>query len=211
MIVLAHRGWWARPDERNTLGAFERALDAGFGLELDVRDLNGRLVVSHDPPVGEALPFAELLAAFDRFGRPGPLAINIKSDGLQSALAGMLEPFAPHDCFVFDMSVPDTLGYLRTGLPVYTRHSEYEPQPAFLDRAAGVWMDCFENDWIDAEAIRRHTDAGRAVALVSPELHRRPHLGAWASWRPAADRAGGPPVMLCTDFPSEARDFFNVG
>ena len=206
MIVLAHRGWWTRPEERNSLGAFERALHAGFGLELDVRDLNGRLVVSHDPPVGGALEFAALLAAYDRFGRPAPLAINIKSDGLQPALAAMLAPLAPHEHFVFDMSIPDTLGYLCAGVPVYTRHSEYEPQPAFLDRAAGVWMDGFESDWADAAAIRRHTGAGRAVALVSPELHRRPHRNAWESWRPA----DGPGVMLCTDFPDEARDFFDA-
>lgn len=206
MIVLAHRGWWTRLDERNTLGAFERALAAGFGLELDVRDQDGRLVVSHDPPVGNTLELAALLAAYERFGRPGPLAVNVKSDGLQPALAALLESLEPHQYFVFDMSVPDTLGYLRAGLPVFTRHSEYEPQPALLDRAAGVWMDCFERDWIDAAAIRRHTAAGRAVALVSPELHRRPHRDAWAAWRPA----DGPGVLLCTDFPEEARAFFDA-
>ncbi|WP_448192911.1 glycerophosphodiester phosphodiesterase family protein [Azospirillum sp. sgz301742] len=206
MIVLAHRGWWTRPEERNTLPAFERALEAGFGLELDVRDQDGRLVVSHDPPVGGTLDFATLLASFDRFRRPGPLAINIKSDGLQPALAEMLKPLAPHDYFVFDMSIPDTLGYLRAGLTVYTRQSEYEPQPALLDKAAGVWLDAFEGEWFDTALVRRHGEAGRAVALVSPELHRRPHRNAWETWR----SADGPGVMLCTDHPGDAKDFFHA-
>ncbi|MGF7173208.1 glycerophosphoryl diester phosphodiesterase [Azospirillum doebereinerae] len=187
------------------MAAFERALAAGFGLELDVRDQDGRLVVSHDPPVGEVPDLAALLELFDRHGRPGPLAINVKSDGLQAGLARMLAPLAPKDFFVFDMSIPDTLGYLRAGLPAFTRQSEHEPVPALLDRAAGVWMDLFESDWIDAAAIRRHRDAGRAVALVSPELHGRPHRDAWRAWR-ASD---GPGVMLCTDFPDEAREFFH--
>lgn len=204
MIVLAHRGWWTRPEERNTEAAFERALAAGFGLELDVRDRDGRLVISHDPPVGSVPDLAALLAMFDRYGRPGPLAINIKSDGLQAPLAQMLAPLAPTDFFVFDMSIPDTLGYLRAGLPVFTRQSEHEPVPALIERAGGVWMDCFEGDWIEAAAIRAHTGAGRAVALVSPELHRRPHRAAWQAWRPA----DGPGVMLCTDHPAEAREFF---
>lgn len=207
MNILAHRGWWTHPDERNTLTAFERALAAGFGLELDVRDQNGRLVVSHDPPVGDTLDFATLLESFDRHGRPGPLAINVKADGLQALLAEMLKPLAPMEFFVFDMSVPDTLGYLSAGLPVFTRQSEYEPQPVFLDRAAGVWLDCFEGEWFDAAVIRGHAQAGRAVAVVSPELHKRSHLDAWAAWR-AAD---GPGVMLCTDFPADAKDFFHAG
>lgn len=205
MIVLAHRGWWTHAGERNSMVAFERALSAGFGLEIDVRDQDGRLVISHDPPVGEVPELAVLLEMFDRHGRPAPLAINIKSDGLQAGLARLLAPLTERDFFVFDMSIPDTLGYLRAGLTVFTRQSEHEPVPALLDEAAGVWMDMFESDWVDAAAIRRHADLGLSVALVSPELHGRSHRDAWEAWR-AAD---GPGVMLCTDFPAEAKEFFH--
>jgi glycerophosphoryl diester phosphodiesterase len=207
MIILAHRGWWTAPEEKNTYSAFKRALQAGYGLELDLRDQAGEIVVCHDPPVGSTLPFSALLALYDETGRPGPLALNVKSDGLQPILQTMLAPLRPQDFFLFDMSIPDTLGYLRRGLRVFTRQSEYEPEIAFASQAAGVWLDVFESEWFGPDLVRDHLSCGRQVALVSPELHRRPHRDAWTNWRelPRDD------VMLCTDFPQEAEDFYNGG
>lgn len=205
MKILAHRGLWLKPEERNTREAFEKALAAGFGLETDVRDHDGALVIAHDPPRGDGLmPLATLLDLYVDAGEPEGLAINIKADGLQSALALALSEARVTNAFVFDMSTPDTLGYLKLGLPVFTRQSEYELQPPLYDRSAGIWLDCFERDWIDGAAIAAHLDAGKQVALVSPELHGRPHDAAWAKW------AGSslPGVSICTDFPREAREFF---
>jgi glycerophosphoryl diester phosphodiesterase len=58
VIVIAHRGAsWDLPE--NTLQAFERAIEVGADcVELDVRaDEQGRLVVTHDPPLrGRAYP-----------------------------------------------------------------------------------------------------------------------------------------------------------
>ena len=53
--VIAHRGFWLRPDEKNTPTAFARALSEGFGIETDFRDLGGDLVISHHPPQVGAL------------------------------------------------------------------------------------------------------------------------------------------------------------
>lgn len=205
MIILAHRGWWTAPAEKNSHGAFRRALESGYGLELDLRDQGGNVVVSHDPAVGDTMPFSALLALYEETGRPGPLALNIKSDGLQPMLQRMLASLRPQDFFLFDMSIPDTLGYLRLGLPVFTRQSEYEPEPAFPQQAAGIWLDAFEGEWFDPELVRGHLARGRKVALVSPELHRRPHRDAWTAWR-GLPRDG---LMLCTDFPQQAQDFFD--
>jgi hypothetical protein len=66
-------------------------------------------------------------------------------------------------------------------------------------------LDCFERDWIDEGAVRRRLAAGKAVCVVSPELHGRPHQAAWAALRGVAGEAN---VMLCTDFPEAARDYF---
>ena len=83
MIVLAHRGWWRTKEEENSSVAIERALAEGFGVETDLRDLAGRVVVSHDPPRGGELAFEALLAIADRHPGSGPLALNVKADGLQ--------------------------------------------------------------------------------------------------------------------------------
>ena len=210
MIILAHRGFWHSAGEKNTLGAFERAFAAGYGAELDLRDLNGELVVSHDPPRRGCLSFAAVLALYRRYGMPGKLAINIKADGLAAALDAMLdEPALRQACFVFDMSVPDMLAYLAHGIPVFTRHSEYEAEPALLQSTQGVWVDAFTKPWADETRLQDFLAAGKAAALVSPELHAKPHAEAWTVWRKALRKASpAATVMLCTDHPDEAAQFF---
>lgn len=42
--------------------------------------------------------------------------INIKADGLVDGLKSLLEKYAVHNYFVFDMSLPQMLGYRVTGL-----------------------------------------------------------------------------------------------
>lgn len=215
MIFLAHRGLWHAPDERNTRAALRAAFAAGFGAETDVRDQNGRLVIAHDMAVGECLPFAAVLADWRAAGLPGRLAINVKADGLAAVIAAELAAVegATARAFVFDMSVPDTLGYLSSGIPVFTRHSEFEPLPPLETRTAGTWFDCFERPWVDPARVTADLRRGRLAAIVSPELHKRTvHETFWALLR--AELATLPPeltaerLMLCTDFPVEAAAFF---
>jgi glycerophosphoryl diester phosphodiesterase len=204
MDILAHRGWWLDRQECNSIQAFSRAFAGGFGVETDVRDHDGQLVISHDPPLGRSvISFDDFLALYVDAGQPGTLAINIKADGLQAALDEALRKYDIRSVFVFDMSVPDALGYLTRTIPAFTRHSEYEERPSFYDRAAGVWMDAFVSDWITPADVALHLEKGRRVALVSPELHRRPHLKVWETWRGLPED-----VMICTDFPSDAAAFF---
>ena len=47
--------------KKNTLSAFTRAFDNGFGVETDLRDYNGTLVISHDVPQEESLLFEDFL------------------------------------------------------------------------------------------------------------------------------------------------------
>jgi hypothetical protein len=196
-IILAHRGWWRDPADKNSRAAILRAFDAGYGVETDVRDHNGDLVLAHDPPSGAGLtPFEWVIESFAKAGQPGALAINVKADGLHRPLADMLAQYSIANAFVFDMAVPDALGYLRLGVPAFTRHSEIEPVPAFYGRAQGVWIDCFESDWVNGAVITAHVAAGKKVALVSPELHGRPNESVWEVWRAVSE-----PYMICTDFP----------
>jgi hypothetical protein len=209
MIILAHRGWWLEPSEKNSRLALARAFDAGFGVETDLRDLDGEVVVSHDPPTGRGhMTLIELLELYKQAGEPGALALNIKADGLQKPLAEALARTGVSNYFVFDMSVPDGLVYLRRGLTAFTRCSEYEVAPSFLDQAAGIWVDAFERDWIDTEALAELSRGGKALALVSPELHGRPHEAVWTCWLAGAERAEGA-LMICTDYPDAARSIFS--
>ncbi len=206
MRILAHRGWWTEPSEKNTWQSFERAFSTGYGLETDVRDRDGTLVIAHDMPRGQDhILFDDVLRLYKQHGQPSGLAINVKADGLHEPLALALQRHSITNAFVFDMAVPDALGYLSRGVTTFTRHSEVEPSPPFYEQAHGVWIDCFFGDWITPSVVDAHRGAGKAVALVSPELHRRPHRAVWDGWRAIRD----PDVLICTDFPRECATLFD--
>jgi glycerophosphoryl diester phosphodiesterase len=209
MKLLAHRGLWHTDAEKNTLHALARALALGHGVETDVRDFGGELVISHDPPSGShVLRLDELLARVAATPQAGLLALNIKADGLQSALKARLAAHGVAHYFVFDMSMPDTLGWRRQGQPWAVRLSEYEDGGPLLEEARFVWLDAFErDDWYPPELVNRLLSQGKTVCVVSPELHRRPHAAAWARLQ---GLAGHPRLHLCTDLVEQARENFHV-
>jgi len=197
MKILAHRGYWLRPEEKNSLAAFDRARVHGFGLETDVRDLRGRLVISHDPPAGGE-PMLERLLAMYR-GSDLVLAINIKADGLSAPLQGALDA-AGVRWFAFDMSGPETMRYLQRGAPTFTRHSDVEPAPIFYSEAQGVWLDGMRGDWFTPDVIDAHLERGKQVCVVSPELHGRDPEHVWA-WLATTRYAQCDALYVCTDRP----------
>ena len=61
MQILSHRGLWKSKNEQNTKQSFEISLEKNFGIETDVRDYNGELVISHDMPEGRLINMNEFL------------------------------------------------------------------------------------------------------------------------------------------------------
>jgi glycerophosphoryl diester phosphodiesterase len=210
MIILSHRGYWKEPAEKNTEAAFVRSFALGFGTETDLRDHQGQLVISHDPPTGPEVSADAFFALYAKHGRGLPLALNIKADGLQESLQTVLKKhqIPATDYFVFDMAVPDALGYLRRDMPAFTRNSELEPAPAFADKAAGIWVDGFFGDWFGPEELSALLQSFRRACVVSPELHGRSHQALWnrLANSPIAHHPG---LMICTDRPEEAQALFH--
>ena len=209
MLILSHRGYWKRDEEKNTPIAFKRAFISGFGTELDIRDYCGRLVVSHDIPDLDSLDFRTFLEVYCEFDKVLFLAINIKADGLQKPLLDLLSDYHIEHYFVFDMSVPDALGYLNLGMKAFTRESEFERDPAFYEQANGVWMDEFRTPWITPQRIKHHLNNRKKICIVSPELHQMDHLARWKDYKAMSKNLDKGELMLCTDFPEEARRYFN--
>ncbi|MDR3527148.1 MAG: hypothetical protein P4L57_07685 [Rhizomicrobium sp.] len=207
MKILAHRGHWREPAEKNTLAAFERAWSAGYGIETDLRDLGGSIVVSHDLPQIGAMDFETLLQAYAAQGKQTPLALNIKADGLQKAVAHQLEKYQVADYFVFDMSVPDSLAYLRSGMSTFLRLSEFEPWTVLHDNIAGIWLDAFTGRWWTLDDVRAITKQGRKAAIVSAELHGRQHEELWQALQQLEPETKAE-LLLCTDFPEDAERYF---
>ena len=208
MKLLCHRGIWTEAHQKNTHAALCAAFDQRLGIETDIRDCNGKLVVSHDMPRAEtAGDLDALLSHYQDLQSSAPLALNVKADGLQQALLHKLQSYQVKNYFVFDMSVPDTLGYRRLNMPFAARLSEYESPGVLLDQASHVWLDAFDSEWYSMDVIEGLLAQGKHVAVVSPELHRRAHQDLWAALRrwDLADR-----LYLCTDLVASAMEVFHV-
>ncbi len=207
MIVISHRGYWKDPAEKNQPVAFHRSFDSGFGTETDVRDCAGTLVISHDMPKGCELTLDGMLDILG--GRNLPMAMNVKADGLATALQQQMNARGLTRWFTFDMSVPETVVQIRLGLPVYTRCSEYEPKPPLYEQSIGVWLDAFVSEWFTESDINAFLQDGKHVVIVSSDLHRRPHLPLWTMLHGSSVRHH-PNLTLCTDVPEEAVAFFGA-
>ena len=210
MDILAHRGLWHHKDERNTLASLCNGLDEGFGLETDVRDLNGQLVISHDLPFTDCSVFLEQLLRYYSDGRfTSILGLNIKSDGLQEKLCRQLLDYNIKNYFVFDMSIPDTLGYLKHDMPIFIRRSDLEHHPELVSLTQGVWLDELIKPWIDSQVLLQQTLEAKAVCIVSSELHGWEHEPQWKQIEDAM-HLGCPSskLLLCTDFPRESERYF---
>ncbi len=204
MKIIAHRGFWRMPEEKNTEIAFQRAVDFDFGIETDVRDLAGNLVISHDSPSGGELGFEIFM---NRFGRHiKDLALNVKSDGLASKFKVIVEKFNNTKPVFFDMSGPEHLNYRKTGLLTLNRVSEFERGYVFDEPDYGTWVDGFESDNWKIDWINSNRSLPN-LYIVSPELHGRPHLDFWKSIQSFENKHG---FLLCTDFPLEAKEFFGA-
>lgn len=208
MKIISHRGYWQDASEKNSTVAFHRSFALGFGTETDVRDCAGRLVISHDMPTGDELSLDDFLQLADSYNPPSrlTLALNIKSDGLVEPVNEAIARYAGLDCFVFDMSVPDSRTYLDSSVSVFMRMSEVETTPSWGERADGIWLDCFEGIWFDEAVVTALLDDGKSVCLVSPELHGREPDTLWRHLNSLAGRSG---LILCTDVPEVAQDYFD--
>ncbi|WP_421796967.1 hypothetical protein [Haliscomenobacter sp.] len=209
MIVLSHRGYWKLEKEKNTKVAFSRSFNLGFGTETDIRDWKEQLVIAHDLATPKDLLFENFLELYCNHAPSLPLAINIKSDGLQVHLKRLLDKFNVNNYFVFDMSVPDGLAYLKNGIRVFTRQSEYEVTPSFYKEAHGIWLDEFHGHWINEKIINFHLQENKQVCIVSPELHGRTFEIEWEHYREIQKKVEPNQLMLCTDHPELAQQFFN--
>lgn len=207
MHFLAHRGLWRQADEKNTRQALCRAFQAGYGVETDIRDLDGELVISHDMPRRGALPLTVMLGDYTSAGRPGTLALNIKSDGLAVLLRQQLAVHEVTNYFCFDMSVPDTLPYLQETMPVAARLSEYEPEGLLSELADCLWWDAFSDRPLSVDRLQDWLSCGKRVCLVSPELHGRSPGGFWHQLAKLPEQVRRhPELMLCTDLPVQAKE-----
>lgn len=212
--ILAHRGLWSKDFPPNSKAAIKNAIARGYGLETDLRDYNGRIVVSHDPtlPNIEHLNLTDMLTILIDSNSMSRVALNIKSDGLARTIAAQISEY-PKDLldslFCFDMSIPDTMAYLDMDfMSVYMRLSEYEPSLSLLEASSGVWVDNFSGSYPQVKTCKDILSRGKRCTIVSSELHGRNHETLWNEIKFERLHQNDS-LELCTDFPDDAYQFFS--
>jgi hypothetical protein len=208
MKIVAHRGFWKDTNQKNSKEAFHMAFDSGFGVETDIRDDRGNLVICHDLPSGSEMLLSEFFELLN--GRNLLLALNIKSDGLTNKLKDLLSKYNIENYFTFDMSFPESRRYVSKELCPYLSISEFQRDFFRLHEYAGVWLDAFESEWYSQAHLEKILSSltKKKVCIVSPELHGRDHLLVWEKLR-AIEANLKIELAICTDFPDKAEIFFN--
>lgn len=211
MEILAHRGLWKKPKDKNKLQSFSEALKMGFGIETDLRDLDGKVIISHDPPIKgekEFLSLNQFLELYISFDSNLPLALNIKSDGLNQIIKKSLEKYQIGNYFLFDMSVPDLIEYQKNKLKIYCRQSEFEFPDNLISITNGLWLDAFSDEYYSNLDLNSVLDKWDEIAIVSPELHGLNKNYFWEILKDTIKNFNQKKIFLCTDFPEEAELYF---
>ncbi|OJV64461.1 MAG: hypothetical protein BGO41_12655 [Clostridiales bacterium 38-18] len=144
-----------------------------YGVEIDLRDEGGELILSHDPfRTGDR--FEDYLKEYHH----GTMILNIKSERIEHKVKTLLDQFQIKDYFFLDSSFPMIFLLANQGeRQVALRYSEFEGLDTIRTMAGKVdwvWVDCFTKLPINHEIFLELKALGYKLCLVSPELQGRP-------------------------------------
>lgn len=145
-----------------------------FGVEIDVRDNNGVLSLSHDPFLnGEH--FEEYILSY----RHNTLILNIKSERTELKCVEIMKKHHITNYFFLDSSFP--MIYLLhskySNRNTACRISEYEPVEYYhkiQHMVSWVWIDCFSLQPLTSLLYSQFRANNTNMCVVSPELQNHP-------------------------------------
>lgn len=143
---------------------------AADGIEFDIRDTGGDIVVQHDPFLG-----GQLFTDFLKFCPSNKFYIvNVKSEGIERRAIADLESCGIQQFFLLDCSIPMMVRLGKEGeRRLAVRLSEYESLAtveAMASFVSWVWVDVFTLLPLTREAEESIRHRGLKLCLVSPEL-----------------------------------------
>jgi hypothetical protein len=163
MRFIAHR--------RNTIEELIKTPHE-YGVEVDIRSEQGKLIIHHDPFTLGA-DFEEWL----KYYQHGTLILNVKEEGLEARLIELMQRYRVTDFFFLDQSFPFLIKWSQLGeRRCAVRVSEFESINTALSLAGKidwVWVDCFTRFPLSGEDAKHLQNAGFKLCLVSPELQGR--------------------------------------
>lgn len=142
-----------------------------YGVEVDLRWHNNKIVLAHDPCLVEE-KYEDLESYLKKFAH-AYIILNIKETGFEVNVVEILKKYNIKNYFFLDIQFPAAVKLLRQGITKFAlRLSEYENLDSVDDLIAFpsfVWVDCFTK-YPENSTIKNIRDKGIKVCFVSPEL-----------------------------------------
>jgi hypothetical protein len=204
MKIICHRGYWKKKSEQNQLEACLKAASLFDGLEIDLKNKDGEIVLSHDP-----LSKKQTYTNLEEILKKSPdtfFAFNIKEDGLSHSLKKLITKYKITKYTCFDLSRPEFLKYQDSKLKVYHRFGDQDllPPPS---KCEGIVLDVFKQKNFNRVLNKLKLSPTIPLFIISPELHGENHTNVWKTLR-LFENSHKIPLYLCTDLFHEATVFF---
>ena len=143
-----------------------------YGVEIDLRDENGTLILSHDP-----FSAGELFEDYLKNYRHGTMILNIKSERIEHRVLELINKYQIKSYFFLDSSFPMIFLLSNMGEKnIALRFSEYEGMDtirAMAGKVTWVWVDCFTQFPLTKGVYDEMKGLGYKLCMVSPELQGR--------------------------------------
>ena len=205
MVIFSHRGIGFGKKE-NSLEAISSAVSKGFSVELDLRLLNNKIVLSHDTTDSTDQDEAGGLGRIIKENPQTLFALHLKEDSeaLFERVAVLIRPFSNCIVFVTDFMQDRFIEYVfsklgKQRLALYT--SDYNLDKHLIEKVSYLWLDESLND------IYGHLDhfygTGKKLILCSPELFKKECSESLQFFKKTLSSQSKNIFGICTDFPGE--------
>jgi len=140
-----------------------------FGVEIDVRPYENKLILSHDPYLN-----GDSLESFLEHFSHGTIIVNIKSFHIEQDIIMLFNRYNISDYFFLDLSIPNIHGLIQNNFSKFAiRTSIYEPLKnieMFQGKAQWIWVDHLDGELLTKEQLQYIKELGFKICLVSPCL-----------------------------------------
>ena len=205
MKIICHRGLWSKSSEHNSLKACLEGAKYYDGIEVDLKNHNGKIVLSHNP-LAKNQQAVQLESLFRKTPKTF-FALNIKEDGLAPELKKLISRHKIKNYMCFDLSLPESLQYQKEQLKIFSRVGDLDPKPKVY--ANDLVIDVFtQSNFTKILRTLKGLKGPHQLFFISPELHGDKVEENWSKIKKFIQTSNHS-AYLCTDLPSKALQFFN--
>ena len=140
-----------------------------FGVEVDLRTLDEKIILNHDPFL-RGDEFEEWLKNYNH----NFLVLNIKDVGIESNILNLMYKYSIQNFFFLDLPFPSLFNLSKLTRNISSRFSIYEDIQSTLNisnRISWVWVDFYNKSPLSYSNWKMLVSNNIKICIASPELH----------------------------------------